>query len=192
MRRVPPCVSRERVQPRLPTVLSVKVIQSEESCFQWSRRQLITQFRGREPTTGCIVYGRKGSPLGLEIIVITVIKIHGLFALEREGKGGFSSSATLAERNAAIHSVGSREYNRPRRVIKCLHWLNGSLDSSSILHATAFFTTYFSCIYLFLYKFFFLFFLPRTQIILNNDILFRLRKALASFYACSNHELTDC
>lgn len=72
---------------------SAKVIQSEESCFQWSRRQLITQFRGREPPW-CNVYGRKGSPLGLEIIVITVIKIHGLFALEREGNGCFSS-ATL-------------------------------------------------------------------------------------------------
>lgn len=114
-----------------------------------------------------------------EIIVITVIKIHGLFALEqRGGKGGPASSPgrqrSISKRNAAIHSAGSREYNRPRRVIKCLHWLNGPrLDSTAISRATAFLllfflTTYFSCICRFLYKLvsfcsFFLLRLPRAD-----------------------------
>lgn len=40
----------------------------------------------------------------LEIIVITVIKIHGLFALEHRGKG----IPPTVGWNAAIHSLGLR------------------------------------------------------------------------------------
>lgn len=84
---------RVRIQPPdLPThrVRRIRWFKVRRAVFSEADGQLITQFRGRESNIAalCIVYGKRGFSLrpGLEIIVITVIKIHGLFALEREGK----------------------------------------------------------------------------------------------------------
>ena len=129
----------------LPTVCRVRWFKVRRGCFQWSRHgNWLRSFEEERPNWCIYIYmeGRVLSPLGPRDYSYYCNK-DTRFVCSRRKRGlllllllfllsfllflfFFPSLPTARRRNAAIHSVGSREYKRPRRVIKCLHWLNGS------------------------------------------------------------------
>ena len=146
----------------LPTVCRVRWFKVRRGCFQWSRHgNWLRSFEEERPNWCIYIYmeGRVLSPLGPRDYSYYCNK-DTRFVCSRRKRGllllllfllsfllflfFFPSLPTARRRNAAIHSVGSREYKRPRRVIKCLHWLNGS----SILFRDFFFFFFFTIHYL--------------------------------------------